>query len=375
MNLKFLPWILLLYFVHCSPDSTTLNGVNEKEFEASIIAMEHELPSDQAPKLREAIELVYRFDTHQDTDALRASRTRHILNMKNADEVFTIAERVAQKNSIDWDRNSLGLLDFTKIKVSEKAEIDTAATKSLKNAQYLEVSVKPMDQNRDGINDALMVFPQLQDADRKELLFENADLNGTFKVFSNQSMVFSKNIQIAHSNMGNPRLSRGVVLPYSAFDAERISGDPMDVSIQIVSPYRVFASEKNNIPTDFQKYVDQIRVDQEAIDKEREIISTTVYQFLEYVGNGELQKAHELSVNPEWRNFENFSSKEIGFGAVENVQIESIKTKNYDPQKEKAQVLAKYTFTMEGGLPLPLTKVFSVQKVAGSWKIVDSKKV
>ncbi len=373
MKYFFLFVCSLLFLLKCAEDKPTIDGTNQETFEESLDLMQRELPSDQAPKLREAVRLVYLYQTHQDTDELKASRTRQLLNRRNADDIFSMAESAARRNNIDWDRNSLGLLDFDKITV--KKEENQEPTDPLQNAKFVTVSYQEIDQNKDGVYDGLMLFPQILDKEKQVIEFQNADLNADFSLYSDQSKVFQKNQAISHSNLGKKSLGRGVILPYAAFDAEAIKNDQMELTLRIIGPHSYLTVEEPQIQTHFLKFVKENRVDQEALEAEKNQAKKVVTDFISFVGSGQLQEAHDLSVNPEWRDFTTFSSEDLGFGSVVHSEIKNSKVEAYDPQKEKAKILVQYEFTLKDDIILELEKEFILQKIAGEWKIVSSKKV
>ncbi len=375
MKYNLLTFCLVFLLIGCGKEESTINGINDELFEESIEAIQRELPSDQQPKLREAISLIYNYGTHQDTKELKQSRTRQMLNMKSANEVFTIAESIAKRKNIDWSRSSLGPLDLGKIKNEETTSDENSKDETLKNAKSLKVHLKKVDQNRDGTIDGMMVFPELLDDNQNTISYQNAENNVQINVFSNNEKVFNRNAQLSNSAMGNPAMQRGIVLPYSAFDAERIKGDNFDVSVTVNTPFQYFTADESGIPSGFQKFMAESRVNKEEIEAEKSQAKALVEKFLTEVGQGNLTQAHSLSVNPDWRDYNTFSSDELGFGAVKNANINSVNVSSFDPQKEKAVVVAQYVFTMKGDQELPLKKQFVVQKISGEWKIVGSQKV
>ncbi len=374
-KIVLMAWSIVLLMA-CEKEASVMNGINKESFEESVEIMKRELPSDQMPKLEEAIQIIFTYNTHQDTDSLRWSRTRHLLNQKNADEIFTMAERTAKEKGINWNRTSLGLLDLSKLpSVNANTPEDNPNLQILKNVKSAKITSKVIDQNHDKVYDALMVFVTLLDEEGHAVEFQEAENTGDLTVYSDHQKVLSKNFKMTHSQLGNPSLGRGLILPFHALNAEHMKGDEIDVSVKVITPHAYFSANENALEIPYTKYVEHTRVDQEAIAKDKAAAEATVTQFLDAIGQGNLKAAHDLSVNSEWKDFKQFSSKDLGYGDVSGVTLTNIKTTQFDPEKEKAQVQAEYTFLMKKEQEVPLKKLFYLQKIADQWKIVSTKKL
>ncbi len=366
-------WVYSIVFmvaISCKKEAAVVNGINQESFQQSIEEMKRQLPSDQVPKLDEAVKIIYIYDSQQDIDSLKWSRTRQLLNMKTADQIFSMAERTAKEEGIDWDRNSLGMLDFSKLKKA-KTLSQEGENEDWQKAVSIKVSTKVIDQNRDGVRDALMIFIDLLNSEGKPISYSNANMNATLTVFYDKKKVYVKNQKVSNSDVGKPALLRGIILPFHAFDSEIIKGDEVDLDVQLFSDANTFSEEISPIEIPYKEYIEKTRVNKEELEKEKMAATQVVEEFLTSISEGDFRKAYKLSVNPEWRDYEVFSSKDLGFGMIDKIQIESVQLQDFNFEKEKASVIAKYTITIKDGDSLEQQKKYEVQKVGNDWKIVS----
>lgn len=95
-----------------------------------------------------------------------------------------------------------------------------------------------------------------------------------------------------------------------------------------------------------------------------------VKAFLDHIGDGELQKAHELQSNPHWKDFERFSSAGKGYGGVDKTYIYDMKELD---QEGRAAVFANYFSADPVNGDGVYKQYFYLQRASdGEWRIVDS---
>ena len=97
----------------------------------------------------------------------------------------------------------------------------------------------------------------------------------------------------------------------------------------------------------------------------------SVTKFLNNLSSQNLKGAYETSDNPSWGSYENFSNPTSGFGAVKNVNVKNITTKQ--SSASAASVNAIYDVTDKSGKTTSLQVTFGLKNVNGDWKISSYK--
>ncbi len=97
----------------------------------------------------------------------------------------------------------------------------------------------------------------------------------------------------------------------------------------------------------------------------------TVSKFLNNLGSQNLKAAYDASANPNWGSYDKFSNPTSGFGAVKNLSVKNITTKN--TSDNTSTVTAVYDVTDKSGKTTALSVTFGLKNVNGDWKISNYK--
>ncbi|NHW59982.1 hypothetical protein HA378_32960, partial [Escherichia coli] len=74
---------------------------------------------------------------------------------------------------------------------------------------------------------------------------------------------------------------------------------------------------------------------------------STVSKFLNNLGSNNLKAAYEISSNPKWGSYDQFSNPTSGFGSVKNITVKNISTQS--SSDNSATVNASYNVTDNNG--------------------------
>ena len=99
----------------CKKDLPIIDSKTEITFNSSFDEIAKKLPSLQQEKLKEALYIIYEYNTKAKTTEARWAIVRQLLDGKNSDEIFTLAETLAKENGFSWNRNQALILEVFRL--------------------------------------------------------------------------------------------------------------------------------------------------------------------------------------------------------------------------------------------------------------------
>lgn len=376
---KFIWHFLLLIFVLISCKKDRVDATDTKSFQSSINDMASSLPTIKQIKFNEALYILKTFGVDADGDIDELKALGKLLDGKNVSDIFTMADKVAKENNIDWSSTappSLGEMNiFGNVQAQERDPNDILA-------KSLAVNIKPIGNEESGVT-SLQIIPRLLDNNNQPISFTGAALETILQVSNNGvKLLTSKNL-MQDNNF------KGFYLNFSSLPAELITDNKIDVTISVRTSHKTFKMSKIGIdvnPSALKIPVENIETDSLNINTDPTTdpnsannSATPVVQdpkiavskFLTNLNNQNLKAAYESSTNPNWGSYENFSNPTSGFGTVKNIAIKNITTKSNSDNN--ATVNATYDVTDKNGKITPLNVNFGLKNMNGEWKISSYK--
>jgi len=217
---KYLFLFVFLTLVSCKADK--INGNSIKEFHQSVNHMSSGLKTIRQVKFREALYIIERFVSDSKDDIERINLVISMLNGKKLNEVFYIADSIANSRGINWSSDappSLDYIDLLLNNVSDSINInrENILTPLNEIPQTLVYIYEPKE----------FVAKFLQNISKKKLfeaykMSDNADWE-SFDIFSNSDSGFGvvKSISIKNIYVDSETLDEtSVTAEYIVVDKE-----------------------------------------------------------------------------------------------------------------------------------------------------------
>lgn len=363
--LSYLSIVALLFLASCQKE--TVDGSSVRAFQTSINNLSSELSTLEQTKFNEALYILKTFAVEGDTDLQKLEALAKLIDAKKVPEIFALANDIAQKNGVDWHSTappSLGEMNI--FQNLDAMEYDANDIK----ASSLDILVKPVESDSIHTAKTLRVIPKLLNNQGEEVVFSNSALETTMEVFSNGERIStSKNI-ITDNNF------RGFSLRLNNISADKVVDSRIDIKVSVKTTQKTHQFLKTGIVINenYLKPVVVAEVEDPAIEEklseeknQMEKPEKIVGRFLNSIRNNNLRGAYNVSENPNWESFEQFSDTNMGFGAIKNVKLKNITT--ISNNTELAEVNADYWVEDSDGNITLLNTTYTLKSVDDSWKI------
>ena len=378
-------FLVLVLMVSCKKDK--VDASSTQAFQESINDMASSLSTLQQVKFNEALYILKTFGVEGANDIEKLKNLATLLEGKNVTQVMAMADGVAQKNGMDWTSNgppSLGEMNiFGDDSASERDPHDVKAAS-------LGITVNEI--GRDSISGAksLQVVPRLLDSGGKAIEFDMAGLETILEVFSNGNrLLTSKNIMVDNK-------FQGFNIKLSSISVDKVVDNKIDVTVTVKTTNKDYKMSKIGInvnpnalkPLEVAKpepvldeFGNPIESTETSATSNTENSNTTatsvgdpqktVSKFLGNLGSQNFKGAFDVSDNPSWGSYDNFSNATSGFGAVKGITVKNIGA----PQTNgnASTVVATYEVKDKDGKSTPLNVTFGLKNVNGDWKISSYK--
>ena len=390
-KLSFLIILSAIFLTSCKKDS--VDASSTQNFRSSINDMTSSLNTLQQTKFNEALYILKTFGVNAEGDAAEMNALRELLAGKKVPEIFSLADEVAQKNSISWSSSappSLGVLNiFEEIKATESDpnEID---------ASGLALTTKPISIDSILGPKVLQVIPRFVDNSGNPIDFKGAALETNMVVTSNGVQILSSKNLMVDNNF------YGYTIRFANLPAEKIADEKIDITVSVKTAKKTYKMTKVGVPVNSRAMrQQQVIIENPAEDPTTENPTTenptvenpgtdnttipkeptkpktagepktTVQNFLNNLSAQNLKNAYDASANPNWGSYENFSNSNSGFGNVKKLNVKNIQTNS--TSATSASVNATYDVLDKNGKNTSLQVTFGLKNVNGEWKISSYK--
>ncbi len=360
-------FVALFLLVACKKDR--VDATNQKTFQESINDMASELPTFQQEKFNEALYILKTFGVESETDIAKMKSLSVLLNGKNVNEIFQMADKIAKENNIDWSSTappSLGAINIFANSTAKEYDPNDV------NASAIKVDIEEIGNTSLGAN-GVTIIPKLLDGQGNLLDFSNASLEVILEVYSGGARISTAKNLMRDNNF------KGFNLQYSSFSEDKVLDGKIDIAVIVKTTKKklkksVFGLEVNqNVLKSASKIErDSLLVDnEEVLEESKKITSpkTVVSKFLSNIGSQNLKGAFSASENPDWGNYDKFSNSVSGFGGVKSLTIKNI-TAPSNTEETIVSVSATYDVTNEEGEVTQIKANFKLKNKNGDWKII-----
>lgn len=356
---------MLLFMASCKKDA--VDGSSIKAFQESVNDMASSLNTLQQTKFNEALYILKTFAAEGDTDMDRLEALAKLINDKKVSEIFSLADKVARKNNIDWSSTappSLGEMNiFQNISAVEIDPNDISASS-------LEIIVRPVDVDSVDGAKALRVIPRLLDNSGNVVEFFNAGLETIMEVYSNgEKLSTSKNLMTSNE-------FKGFYLKLESLPVEKIVDAKIDIKISVKTTKRTYQLLKTGISVN-KKILE--KTENEVIEesfsdmngKGVENPEQVVAKFLSYLGSQNFRAAYDISENPNWGTYDKFSNPNSGFGGVKSIHVKNISMKSISDKNAVVNAVYQVVDSEENIMELGVS--YTLKQSENIWKISNYK--
>lgn len=385
-KISLILFALLFVLSSCSKDK--IDASNQLSFRKSINKLTSGLDTRNQVKFTEALYIIKTFGSEEDTYPKQMAYMRETLAGKTVEQVFQIADEIAQKEGIDWSSKappSLGEMNvFEEIAATEVDPNEIHAD------DEIFISVKPTAYDSIKGPQAVRIIPKLVKNDQP-IYFTKATLPVTLEIQSGEKQLLKrKNLMVDND-------FKGFYLSYDKLPYHLLEDGLMDIIITIKTSNKTYKTIKRGVRVNTRVYnesgdlksfsYDDIPVEEvtdETSNKDEEDTTTptlkednkpkvspekTVQGFLSNLNAKNLKEAYKTSSNPSWGSYDNFANPNSGFGSVNKLNVKSLKTNSVN--ENSASVDAVYDVEDKAGGKTLLNVTFGLKKVDGVWKIVS----
>ena len=365
---KILLILSCLVVFSCSKEYKTIDGTSKDTFEESINSISSKLTILQQDKIQEAIKLIYKYKTKGTDEKQRWEDVYKLLNGKNAEQTFDLAEEIAKANKIAWSSTSMNTVNDSVFlvdnnntapitQVDEKFKQIDAATKIV--LRYAPISSNP------ATNSGFYLFPELTDDAGITVPFQNLPLTASISFSSGGTAIYMVKRTFSSSDVGNVSLKKGLTIPYNLFDKGKLTSSKLDVDMNISVGDKYLYGKLNDVPIDLSKAKDTSAEQQSA-----QAGLDNVKTFIQEVGNKNYARAYKLTKNPKWDSEEKFASTSTGFGTIKATNLLSSKVINSSSDKMTIEV--NYQIKDKNERVKTLKQNFILNQINNNWLITDT---
>jgi len=370
----FLSIFSLLFLIGCKKDA--VDASSTKAFQESINDMSSSLPTIKQIKFNEALYILKTFGVDAEGDIEELKALGKLLEGKKVQEIFAMADKVAQENGINWASTappSLGEMNIFQNITPSETDVNDVAANSLQITTS-EVSVDSVLGPK-----ALQIVPRLLDAAGNKVDFENAALETTLEVSSQGvKLLTSKNL------MQNNQF-KGFFMRFSSLPQEKVIDNKIDIKVTVKTSKKTIQMTKMGVDVNPNALLmPQSSENPENLEGTPEENATgtdspkvigdpknTVVNFLSNLNSQNLKAAYSQSENPNWGSYETFANPTSGFGTVKSVDVTNVSTKAN--ANNTASVNATYTVTDKAGNATSLDVSYGLKATETGWKITSYK--
>ncbi|WP_052910907.1 NTF2-like N-terminal transpeptidase domain-containing protein [Riemerella anatipestifer] len=381
-RLKLLPILFLLFFTACKKDQ--VDGSNIRAFQSSINDMSSSLTTLEQVKFNEALYILKTFGVEADGDIQELNALSKLLDGKKVPEILAMANEVAAKNELEWSSTSPPSLGNMNIFQSqEPTTIDPNDVK----ASSISLQINPVSVDSVLGARALQVVPRLIDTRGNLVDFSNAGLETTLEVYSNDLKLLTSKRLMTDNNF------KGFYVNLTSIPQEKVTDGVIDIKVTVRTAQKFLQMTRRGMSINSKVLKQPIVVEEtttaESLDgeiKEQDATTAqpkenapkaktdpkaTVSKFLNNLGSNNLKAAYEISSNPKWGSYDQFSNPTSGFGSVKNISVKNISTQS--SSDNSATVNASYNVTDNNGNTSALEVTYTLKSDGNSWKITNYK--
>ncbi|MDR3272200.1 MAG: hypothetical protein LBT29_01765 [Flavobacteriaceae bacterium] len=352
----------------CSKEYKTIDGTSKDTFEESVKSISSKLTILQQDKIQEAIKLIYKYKTSGSDEKKRWTDVYTLLNGKNAEQVFDLAEEIAKANKIAWSSTSMNTLNDSVFLIDDNIEPITQADEKLKQidaATKIALRFALISPNPE-TNNGFYLFPELTDDEGKTIIFKDLPLTASISFINNGTTIYMVKRTFSSSDVGNVSLKKGLLIPYNLFDKGKLAGANVDVDMKINAGDKYLYGKLNSVPIDLSKTKDTSAEQQLSIQKGLDNVKT----FIQDVGNKNYAKAFSLTKNPKWESEEKFASTSTGFGTIYATNL--LSSSVISSSSDKMTIGVTYQIKDKNDKVKTLKQNFILKKISNNWLITDT---
>lgn len=366
----------------CKKDQ--VDGSNIRAFQSSINDMSSSLTTLEQVKFNEALYILKTFGVEADGDIQELNALSKLLDGKKVPEILAMANEVAAKNELEWSSTSPPSLGNMNIFQSqEPAAIDPNDVK----ASSISLQINPVSVDSVLGAKALQVVPRLLDTRGNLVDFSNAGLETTLEIYSNDIKLLTSKRLMTDNNF------KGFYVNLASIPQEKVTGGVIDIKVTVRTAQKFLQMARRGMSINSkvlkQPVVDETTptesIDGEIQEQQDETITqskentskvkaepkSVVSKFLNNLGSNNLRAAYEISSNPKWGSYDQFSNPTSGFGSVKNITVKNISTQS--SSDNSAIVNASYNVTDNNGNTSALEVTYTLKSDGNSWKITNYK--
>ncbi|MDK7674264.1 hypothetical protein QP547_00355 [Weeksella virosa] len=337
----------------CKKDLPIIDSKTEITFNSSFDEIAKKLPSLQQEKLKEALYIIYEYNTKAKTTEARWAIVRQLLDGKNSDEIFTLAETLAKENGFSWNRNQAPYPGG--IPVMEQETI-TENAPDMDLQMHAEVS---------NVGNGIHIYPSISEKNGSKLNNDQA-LSVTTDVLSNHQIIYTQKNTIPSQAYDLMSSFDGFTIHYAHLDPTKIYTNTLDLVIRVPHPSRYLSLKKQvRIP---DQYVKGVKIVSDSIMAEApaEIGKTNplATRFLQNIVKGNRSGAYAISKISDYSSFNDFAN-DVTLGKLENAKI----TSNEIINANEKRVEVRATLVDEKGTSKDYSVI--VEKIDNRWFVTS----
>lgn len=366
----------------CKKDQ--VDGSNIRAFQSSINDMSSSLTTLEQVKFNEALYILKTFGVEADGDIQELNALSKLLDGKKVPEILAMANEVAAKNELEWSSTSPPSLGNMNIFQSQEP---TAIDPNDVKASSISLQINPVSVDSVLGAKALQVVPRLLDTRGNLVDFSNAGLETTLEIYSNDIKLLTSKRLMTDNNF------KGFYVNLASIPQEKVTGGVIDIKVTVRTAQKFLQMARRGMSINSkvlkQPVVDETTptesIDGEIQEQQDETITqskentskvkaepkSVVSKFLNNLGSNNLRAAYEISSNPKWGSYDQFSNPTSGFGSVKNITVKNISTQS--SSDNSAIVNASYNVTDNNGNTSALEVTYTLKSDGNSWKITNYK--
>ncbi len=372
-----------LFLISCK--KTSIDASSTKSLQSSINDMASSLNTIQQYKFNEALYILKTFGVEGKDDFAKLRNLGKLIDGKKIPEILTLADQVAQKNSIEWSSTgppSLGEMNiFSNTSAKESDSNDIIASS-------LSINVVPTAVDSISGPKSMQIIPKLVDNTEKPISFSGAALETTLEIYS------GGNILLTSKNLMTDNNFKGFGIRFASLPKDKIIDGKIDVKVSVKTSQKIYQMTKAGVSVNEKElYTPPVpkETDTETVtttettpensyktedgsldpQKAKTDPKFTVSAFLNNLKAQNLKSAFNAADNPNWNSYDAFANPTSGFGSVKNLTVKSISTTTSNDKT--ALVNSTYDVTDKNGNIIPLKVTFGLKNVNGEWKISSYK--